>query len=143
MIIKKSPQSVDALENLGRERLSPSFFMRGFLYSEVANHYGLRNVPYDPALALHAGRQLCTELLEPLQQAFGRITIRSGYRSSAVNQRCNEGKHGCAANTANYAFCGMEALPSFSCFDVMKAPTIEDDMARLRTHLAEFVGVPA
>ena len=47
------------------------------------------------------------------------------------------------ANTTNYAFCGMEALPSFSCFDVMKAPTIEDDMARLRAHLAEFVGVPA
>ena len=43
------------------------------------------------------------------------------------------------ANTANYAFCGMEALPSFSCFDVFKAPTIEDDMARLRAHLAEFV----
>ena len=103
MTLRKSPQSVDALENLGLERLSPSFFMRDFLYSEVANHYGLRNVPDDPALALHAGRQLCTELLEPLQQAFGRIAIRSGYRSSAVNQRCNEGRHGCAANTANYA----------------------------------------
>jgi modulator of drug activity B len=43
------------------------------------------------------------------------------------------------ANTANYAFCGMEVLPSFSCFDVMKSPAIEDDMARLRAHLVEFV----
>lgn len=38
-------------------------------------------------------------------------------------------------NTANYAFWGMEVLPSFSCFDVFKAPTIEDDMARLRAIL--------
>ena len=35
-------------------------------------------------------------------------------------------------NTANYKFCGMEILPSFSCHDVMKAPNIENDMARLR-----------
>ena len=44
----KSPNSVDALETLGRVRLSKSFFMRDFLYSEIANHYGLRNVPSDP-----------------------------------------------------------------------------------------------
>jgi hypothetical protein len=33
----RKPESVKALENLGRERLSKSFFMRDFLYSEVAN----------------------------------------------------------------------------------------------------------
>jgi len=99
----KSPQSVEALEDLGRERLSSSFFMRDFLYSEVANHYALRNVPDDSELALYVGRKLCTELLEPLQQTFGRIAVRSGYRSSAVNQRCNAEKKGCASNEANHA----------------------------------------
>jgi len=43
------------------------------------------------------------------------------------------------ANTANYKFCGMEILPSFSCHDVMKAPDMEGDMARLRLHLANWV----
>lgn len=40
-------------------------------------------------------------------------------------------------NTANYKFCGMEILPSFSSHDVLKAPDIDNDMARLRKHLAE------
>ena len=42
-------------------------------------------------------------------------------------------------NTANYKFCGMEILPSFSCHDVMKAPDIDNDMVRLRIHLAELL----
>lgn len=43
------------------------------------------------------------------------------------------------ANTANYKFCGAEILPAFSCFDVVKAPTVEADIARLRQHLAQVV----
>jgi modulator of drug activity B len=42
-------------------------------------------------------------------------------------------------NTANYKFCGMEILPSFSCHDVLKAPNIENDTARLRKHLADLL----
>lgn len=38
-------------------------------------------------------------------------------------------------NTANYKFCGMDIVPSFSCFDVMKQPDIEGDIVRLRAHL--------
>ena len=44
------------------------------------------------------------------------------------------------ANTANYKFCGAEVLQSFSCHDVMKAPAIEGDIARLREHLAKVFG---
>ena len=44
------------------------------------------------------------------------------------------------ANTANYKFCGAQVLPSFSCHDVMKAPEIEADIARLREHLSEIAG---
>ncbi|WP_057884212.1 hypothetical protein [Tsuneonella troitsensis] len=95
--------SYEGLDKLGRERLSPSFFMRDFLYSEIANFYGVPNIPDDPKLAVEAGRRLCEELLEPLQERFGRISIRSAYRSSAVNALGNEKGHNCASNEGNYA----------------------------------------
>ena len=41
------------------------------------------------------------------------------------------------ANTSNYKFCGVEILPAFSCFDVLKAPDIEGDIKRLRKLLRE------
>jgi hypothetical protein len=99
----KSPQTVEALEKLGRVRLSPSFFMRDFLYSEIGNHYGVPNIPENPDLAIENGKQLCTQLLEPLQSTFGRLAIRSAYRSPAVNQLGNDKGHHCAANDKNYA----------------------------------------
>ena len=99
----RKPESVKALENLGRERLSESFFMRDFLYSEVANFDRIPNIPENPDLAIANGKRLCEELLEPLQATFGRITIRSGYRSPEVNRLCNEKKLGCARNEANFA----------------------------------------
>ena len=39
-------------------------------------------------------------------------------------------------NTAVYKFCGAEILPSFSCYDVMKAPDIKDDIERLKQHIS-------
>jgi hypothetical protein len=94
----KKPQSVASLENLGRVRLSKSFFMRDFLYSEIANFYGIPNIPDDSDLAIANGKHLCEELLEPLQSTFGRIAIRSAYRSPSVNQLGNEKGHNCASN---------------------------------------------
>ena len=42
----------------------------------------------------------------------------------------------------NFKFFGMEPLPSFACFDVMKNPEIESDFARFDAHLsALFPGV--
>jgi hypothetical protein len=99
----KKPQSVASLENLGRVRLSKSFFMRDFLYSEIANFYGVPNIPDDSDLAITNGKHLCEELLEPLQSTFGRIAIRSAYRSPSVNQLGNEKGHNCASNESNYA----------------------------------------
>ena len=98
-----TPQSVNALENLGRVRLSRNFFMRDFLYSEIANFYGIQNIPEDPDLAIEVGTKLCKELLEPLQATFGRIAIRSAYRSLAVNQLGNDKKHNCGSNESNFA----------------------------------------
>ena len=39
-------------------------------------------------------------------------------------------------NTANYKFCGLEILPSFSCFNVMKDADVIGDIKRLKEHLA-------
>jgi hypothetical protein len=93
----------EGLEFLGRERLSRNFYMREFLYSEIAHWNCLRNIPHHPEVALHVGRQLCTQLLEPLQETFGRIHVRSGYRSPEVNDFGNRHKLNCASNEKNYA----------------------------------------
>lgn len=37
----------------------------------------------------------------------------------------------------NYKFFGMEPLPTFACYDVLKNPQIESDFARFDAHLAE------
>lgn len=99
----KKPETVTALEELGRVRLSPSFYMREFLYSEIAAVHGMRNIPDNPELAIRVGTVLCGELLEPLQQQFGRIAIRSAYRSCAVNEFGNSKGLNCASNASNHA----------------------------------------
>ena len=99
----KSPTSFAALETLGRVRLSESFFLRDFLHSEIAQQYGLKNVPDDPDLAIAVGRELCEQLLEPLQAVFGRVAVRSAYRSPEVNRIGNEKGHNCATNEKNRA----------------------------------------
>ncbi len=101
--------SMAQLDKLGRVRLSQNFWMREFLYSEVANLHGIPNIPDDPDLAVEAGSRLCQELLEPLHRTFGKVLIRSAYRSCAVNGFCNEqqraGKqgYGCSSNDRNFA----------------------------------------
>ena len=99
----RQPKTVNALEEFGRIRLSKHFFMRDFLFSDIAAMRGLANVPDDPELAIAAGTRLCEELLEPLQDCFGRLAIRSAYRSVEVNALGNERGFNCARNEANYA----------------------------------------
>lgn len=91
------PTTYSGLDALGRIPLSDNFHLREFLYSEISAHYGIRNVPTDISRAVSSGRELCQRLLEPLQQAFGRIHIRSGYRSQEVNAK-GVGKHNCAVD---------------------------------------------
>ncbi|MEO0937308.1 MAG: hypothetical protein AAFY38_04065 [Pseudomonadota bacterium] len=87
-----------SLETLGRVRLSKHFYMRDFLYSEIGNFHRVQNIPDNPDLAIEHGRQLCTQLLDPLEETFGRIAIRSGYRSAALNGYGNAHKLNCARN---------------------------------------------
>lgn len=39
----------------------------------------------------------------------------------------------------NFKFFGMEALPTFAAYDVMKNPTIEDDFARFDNHISTYI----
>lgn len=99
----RTPRSVRGAEDFGRVRLSQTFFMRDFLYSEIANLHGMTNLPDDPDLAIEAGRALCAGLLEPLQATFGRLAIRSAYRSPQVNAFGNKHYRNCASNEADRA----------------------------------------
>ena len=94
----RTPTSVRTLEEFGRIRLSRHFFMRDFLYSDIAVIEGMKNLPDDPDLAIMAGRALCEHLLEPLQATFGRIAIRSAYRSPEVNDFGKRVFKSCAAD---------------------------------------------
>jgi hypothetical protein len=76
--------------------------MRDFLHSEIGSFYGISNIPENPDLAIAHGRKLCELLLDPLQETFGRIAIRSGYRSPDLNRFGNENKLNCARNDANF-----------------------------------------
>jgi hypothetical protein len=91
----RAPKTVRSAEALGRVRLSRSFFMRDFLYSEIANVHRMTNLPDDPDFAIAAGRRLCEDLLEPLQA--------TAYHSPAVNAYGNVHDHNCASNARNHA----------------------------------------
>ena len=107
--MRKKPTTVQALTELGRVRLSKSFFMRDMLHSEIAQVHGLLNAPDDPELAIEVGTRLCEELLEPLQDRWGLVRIRSAYRSAEVNalgnamQKAGKSGYSCASNEANAA----------------------------------------
>ncbi|MGY3437340.1 MULTISPECIES: hypothetical protein [unclassified Marinovum] len=87
-----------SLETLGRVRLSQYFYMREFLYSEIGNFHAIQNIPQYPDLAVERGRQFCQTLLDPLEETFGRVAVRSGYRSPDLNRFGNENKLNCARN---------------------------------------------
>lgn len=92
----RSPRSMWSLETFGRVRLSKHFYMRDFLMSEISAFHGIPNVPDDPELVIKHGRRLCEDLLDPLEETFGRVAIRSGYRSAVLNTYGNENKLNCA-----------------------------------------------
>lgn len=94
----RKPGSMWSLETLGRVRLSKHFWMREFLYTEIGNFHEKQNIPDNPDLAIEVGQAFCAELLDPLEETFGRVFVRSGYRSPSLNTFGNENKLNCARN---------------------------------------------
>lgn len=94
----RKPASMWSLETFGRVRLSKYFFMRDFMYSEISGFHGLPNVPENPDLVIKNGKAFCTSLLDPLEQTFGRVAVRSGYRAPDLNRYGNENRLNCARN---------------------------------------------
>lgn len=90
-----------ALEKLGQVRLSKHFFLRQFLYSEIAAHFAIPNLPSEPELAIKNGKRLCTDILEPILSRWGPIVVRSGYRSPVVNALGAARGLKCASNAKN------------------------------------------
>jgi hypothetical protein len=94
----RKPASMWSLETFGRVRLSKYFYMRDFMYSEISGFHGVPNVPENPDLVIENGKAFCTSLLDPLEQTFGRVAVRSGYRSPDLNRYGNENRLNCARN---------------------------------------------
>ena len=94
----RQPRSMWSLETFGRQRLSKHFFMRDFMYSEINGFHGMPNVPVNPDLVLAHGQLFTKTLMDPLQETFGRIAVRSGYRSPTLNAYGNGNKLNCARN---------------------------------------------
>lgn len=95
---RRTPKTMRGLEDLGRVRLSRHFFLRDFLYSEIGNIHQIPNIPDDPDLAIETGSAFCRALLDPLEETFGRIAVRSGYRSARLNAYGNAHDLNCARN---------------------------------------------
>lgn len=74
----RKPKTVSALTELGRVQLSRSFFMRDFLYSEIAMLHGLLNVPDDPDSLLRQDESSVTNCLSPSRTRLG--ALRFGRR---------------------------------------------------------------
>lgn len=98
-----SQAKISSLDDFARIRLSKTFFMRDFLFSETAAILGMNNIPTDKNLAVKAGTALCQNVLEPIQDVWGRIHVRSAFRSEQVNQAGNDLGANCATNESNYA----------------------------------------
>lgn len=68
-------------DKLSRTRLSPNFILRDFLFCAASAARGMSNFPERPDEVIHAGKQLCQQLLEPILAQFGRFAITYGYQS--------------------------------------------------------------
>lgn len=89
--------------------------------SDPSKQYGtggtLSGKKYMLSLTLNAPRN---SFDDPEQSFFGGMSIDDLFRPMHLN----------------FKFFGMESLPTFACFDVMKNPDIESDLRKYREHLA-------
>lgn len=124
------------LEALGRIRLSEHFYMRQFLYSEIAIASGIVNMPDNQSLAIEVGTRLCEDVLEPITAKFGPIIIRSGFRSAELNAYGNQHGMNCATNEKNYArhiWDQLDADDNKGASACIVVPSFNDGRASIKT----------
>lgn len=89
--------------------------------SDPNKQYGtggtLSGTKYMLSLTLNAPRQ---SFNDPSQTFFGGMSVDDLFKPMHLN----------------FGFFGMEPLPTFACYDVMKNPDVENDLAKYREHLA-------
>lgn len=64
-----------------RTRLSKNFLLRDFLYSSDSDFRGLSNMVDDREAVIKAGMALCSEILEPIIERWGKIFITFGFQN--------------------------------------------------------------
>lgn len=72
-------------------QLSKNFYLHEFIKSEIATRLKIDNTP--PQEVIDNLKYLCENLLQPVRDIVGAITINSGYRSPAVNKAVNGAKN--------------------------------------------------
>ena len=72
------------MERMQQMLLSTHFTLGEFLRSGTAIKYGIDTTPQQPMVIVRL-TMLCEQVLEPLRQNFGIITITSGYRCPQLN----------------------------------------------------------
>lgn len=85
-------------------KLSKNFTLHEMTRSQTAKRHGIDNTPTEDHL--DNMRYLCNNLLQPLRNNVGPITISSGYRSRKLNKKIGGSSsslhcHGCAADIDN------------------------------------------
>lgn len=75
-------------EELSLTRLSPNFILRDFMFSTEAAVCGHSNFSTDNIeQVIESGKQLCSKVLEPILEHFGRFAITFGYQNRDTMER--------------------------------------------------------
>ena len=75
-------------ESLCLTRLSPNFILRDFMFSAEAAACEHSNFPSDDVeQVIKSGKQLCTQVLEPVLEHFGRFALTFGYQNRITIER--------------------------------------------------------
>lgn len=75
-------------EQLSKTRLSKNFILRDFLFSTEAAVCGHSNFPTDNVeQVVESAKLLCSKVLEPILEHFGRFAITFGYQNRTTMER--------------------------------------------------------
>lgn len=89
-------------------KLSANFWLDEFEKSQTATRHGIDNSV--PSGLINDIKDLCTNVLQPVREKFGPVTISSGYRSPELNAKLGgstRSQH-CSAQAADFEVPGVD-----------------------------------